>query len=477
MHGITSRLAGLVSDARWDALPPEVVHETKRQLLDSIGCAYAATAVEKGRVSIEFARLLGTSGNSSILGVRGKVACTNAAFANGELINAMDFDAVVAGYGHVSPFVIPPALALAEQQGRSGKDLLLALALSHEVAIRATRTLAGGRSVVTDGPDKGKVVKPAVHGMSIVTFGAAVAASKMLELRREAMAHAIGIAGHWSPVASMVKWSNTIPSSTAKYCSAGWIAQIGVSAALLAKGGYRGDTTVLDTEYGYSRFVGSDVWKPEALFSDFGVEWTTLQTIYKLFPCCRAFSGAIECLLAIMQDNDLTPDNIESVECLLDPFLESPIFKDNIIVSHVDAQFNLPFVLAAAAYNVEMVDWQSETTLRDPRISQFMSKVAYRTHAESDFGQATLNKPTARPSVVEVAAHGKRFSREASYSRGAYTPAEMRLTDAELCRKFAQNLRRSFEPVAIERLTNLIFDIEKVDDVSAQLTPIFQECG
>jgi 2-methylcitrate dehydratase PrpD len=98
------RAGRFVVGIKFEDLPEDVVYETKRVLLDSIGCAIAGITSDKGKISIQLARRLGGPPESSIIGIGDKVSCSNAAFANGELINALDYDAIY----HIPPFVIPP---------------------------------------------------------------------------------------------------------------------------------------------------------------------------------------------------------------------------------------------------------------------------------------------------------------------------------------------------------------------------------
>ena len=116
MDSLSQDIAKFIVETRFEDLPEDVVHEAKRSFLDAIGCAIAGIATEKGKISVALARRLGGPPESSIIGIGDKVSCCNAAFANGELINALDYDALP----HVQPFVIPPALAAAESVGASG---------------------------------------------------------------------------------------------------------------------------------------------------------------------------------------------------------------------------------------------------------------------------------------------------------------------------------------------------------------------
>lgn len=172
-------LAGFLTRTRFDDLPQEVMHESKRLLLDSIGCALGGLITEKGKIAVELAKKQ-KAREATILGVRGKVSTFGAAFANGELMNAMDYDALTAPPGHVSPYVIPPTLALAEGAGAPGQTVILSIALGHEISARLGCALGYYRDIV-----QGKTVFPPIMGMSCNAFGASAAAGKVLALDQE----------------------------------------------------------------------------------------------------------------------------------------------------------------------------------------------------------------------------------------------------------------------------------------------------
>ncbi len=120
----TQQLVSFSLETNFNDLPGAVVHEVKCILLDSIGCGLAGLSVDKGKISVALARRLGGLPESTIIGIGDQVSCTSAGFANGELINALDYDALLHPGGHISPNVIPASLALAETKGTSGKDFI-----------------------------------------------------------------------------------------------------------------------------------------------------------------------------------------------------------------------------------------------------------------------------------------------------------------------------------------------------------------
>ena len=123
--------------ADYDKIPAEVIHESKRVLLDGLGNALGGIASDKGKIGIMFARRQGSNGAASLIGVGGKSSAAVAAFCNAELWNGLDMDPVP----HVPPIVIPAILAVAEERGSTGKELLAALCVGQEVARRLSRVL------------------------------------------------------------------------------------------------------------------------------------------------------------------------------------------------------------------------------------------------------------------------------------------------------------------------------------------------
>ena len=122
----TKVLTRFTADTSYEDLPRGVVHETKRVLLDSIGVALASLSTDRGKIALAYARHLGDPSEATILGVGDKVSCRSAAFANGEMISDLDFDVRIRVEDwaiHLTPFVVPAPLAVAEREGSSGKAI------------------------------------------------------------------------------------------------------------------------------------------------------------------------------------------------------------------------------------------------------------------------------------------------------------------------------------------------------------------
>ena len=87
MVAVTQQLIRFVQETRFPSLPLDMVHVTKRSLVDALACALAGSSADRGKIAVRLAKRFGGPSESSVIGVSGKVSCVNAAFANGELMN------------------------------------------------------------------------------------------------------------------------------------------------------------------------------------------------------------------------------------------------------------------------------------------------------------------------------------------------------------------------------------------------------
>ena len=421
-------------------LPAEVVSVTKNIVLDSVGCALGGYAVDKGRIAVQFAKCSGFCPEASIIG-DGQVSLPNAAYANGELMNALDFDAILMP-GHVSPYVVPAPLAAAELAQATGKDLIVSVAIAHEIAARIGGALPPMRIVKGKPPSVTLEIRPR-FGYSNSVFGATAATCKLLRLDETTTANAVGLAGYNAPMLHLAKWATTLPASMLKYTCAGWIGHVATISALLAERGYTGDTTVLDGDFGYWKFSGADSFDWEFVTSQLGERWHVLGTEFKPYPCCRVYHSPLDAFIKIIREHELRPDDIERVSAKIGQ-AEDPVFKNTSIVSHVDAQFSGPYIFAAAAHHWAEPGaiWQHSETLHDRRLLAFMNKVniePYAKYAEELYERQVLKGLPyigTRPALVTVIAKGHTYVEEATFPRGS---TRNPLTREELHQKFKNN--------------------------------------
>ena len=291
---ITRQLAHFGTDTKWEDLPPRIVKETKLILMDTVGCALGALATEKGKINVALAKRYGGPPESSIIGVGDKVACSNAAFANGELFITLDYSNIMAG-GHDGVYVVPTILAIAESTGASGKDLVLSTAIGFETSARIARAV-GRHNITPEAVQRQRTAQPGLMGNAYSNFGAAAGAGRLMKFDEDKMLHALGVAGHLCMVLSYSRWGFGKDRYMAKYAVPGWQSTGAVAATLLADMGYTGDTTVLDDpEHGFAHFVGFKNWYPDEITDKLGTEWCfDFRLHYKPYPCCAVFHCVLD---------------------------------------------------------------------------------------------------------------------------------------------------------------------------------------
>ena len=449
--GVMQNLVDFVVETGYEDLPEAVVHESKRVLLDSIGVAIAGLATDKGKYAVELARRFGGSPEAIILGIGDRVSCNSAAFANGELINALDMDALLVP-SHISPCVIPALLALAEINSASGRDLLVANVLAHEISTRFGRALTS-------------IGYATLYGLNLSVVGGTAGAAKVSKLDKEKMTHALSLACYMAPsLIPMMRFPYAAPPSMAKYVPAGLVAQTEIIAVLLAEMGYIGDREIFDGEHAFWEAMHQAQWDPQRLTDSLGERWSFLATHYKPYPCCRLMHSGLDGFIKIIEDNNLCAEDIEQVNVFLNPDSDSPVWTNRQIQSCIDAQFSIAYVFAAAAHRVRIgADWQDAQTISNPKIVEFMDKVSFYPHPE--FKSVFLENPRTDLSLVEVAAKGQLFRQETTFAKGTHSPLEFRMTDEELENKFKSNTSRNLPRNKINQAIKYLFELDNKENV------------
>ncbi|MGV9711447.1 MmgE/PrpD family protein [Gordonia sp. NPDC003424] len=469
---IIERLARFSAETALADVPEDVVHESKRLLLDSIGVAVAGTRHPKGEIGIRFGlRTGGTAPEATIIGTGERASIFGAAFANGELINALDMDAVLPP-GHVTPYTLPGALAAAEYSGASGAELLVAIAVSHEMSYRLGKAV----DYVRDRKADGTVGLAPVIGYSLTTFGATAAIQRLLGHQQQTIVDGLGIAGITAPVNSQREWFAHAPSSTLKYLSAGVLAQQAMNSAHLAEYGHRGDKWVLDDhEFGFRRFIGTSRWEPAGITDGLGEKWGFPgETSYKPYPHCRILHAPLDALTSIVAEHGIRPEAIDSIRVFGEAWVFEPVWQNNEIDLLHDAQFSIAHGLAVGAHNVmPRRAWQDPDVVFSDSVMRLLPKVRYEAHP--DWASNLAGNPAARPTRVEVVANGQTFVQERSFPKGSPSPdPDTYLTDDELIAKFRDNVSGIVSDETAEDIVTRVFslqDAESVGEILAATRP------
>jgi 2-methylcitrate dehydratase PrpD len=467
----TKKLAAFIAGLDFSDLPSDIIHENKRVLLDSLGCAIAGDSMQASKIVSQIAVRLGGKDEATILGRNSKVACTNAAFANAQLINAQDFDA--GSVGHDTPAIIAGALAAAETNNASGKDLVLAIALGHELATRLKAAEAAPPS--PDGIGTGKTGNLEGLGYAFVTLAVAASSGKLFTLNPEQIRRALGIASFIHPPNTNKRYFDISPVWNVKYTVFGQVAETGVISALLAQMGFTGDDEILDRESCFWKAAGQKAWTPDKIVQNIGEKWT--HTIsYKRYPSNYPTAGAKDCLSEIIEENDVQPEEIEKITARIWPIWQYRSMRENRLRTEEDFIFNVPYQLTCAAFRINPTRWLDPEVRKDPELSGFMKRVKFDIDCdEKEYNQAKESNPKANLCSAEIVARGTTFKKQTLYRKGLNSPPECRMTDNELVDKFKGNVSKILSGGAAMKVAGAIFEIDKfgrASDVIGMLSPV-----
>lgn len=436
MAELTRTLADFTVLTRFEDLPAAVVRESKRLLLDTIGCAIGAIGTESGRITLQYVEALGGNPRATVIGGSQRSSVTAAAYANGRLANVLDADDTFPTSTHFGNATVFSALALAEDLDRSGAELLTAIAVGFDVGARIGSWMGPPMQI-----ENGEVIGwnelggPAAT-MTWAAVGAAASAAGLTPLQAN---HAFGIAGANSPQPTLRKWAESPFQPMYKYADAGWCAEIGTSAAMLAKMGSTGFLDVLDGPNAFWRWYGSPSHDDVALIGKLGEDWQILNTTYKPWPCCRWIHHPLTAFAGIREQHGLKPDEIDKIVVRANPFALTPIFQDQHPEDMLSAEFSHAHAMAVLAHDIPAGPrWYDAATMSDPCIVNFRKRVTVTPEpTSSNIGTwITGGQWRGVPGGVDVHARGQVFSGTADMSLGDPWSELTLYSDAAILAKF-----------------------------------------
>ena len=451
---LSQQLSKWVCPVTFEELPEDIVKSTKMRVLDVIGLATAGAETQFGRSTRDAALALSPPGSCRILGFGDKVGVAAAAFANGALSQALEFDdthneSIV----HISSPAVSAALAISETTKVSGRDLITAIAVGNEISCRVGSVASG------------ELHKRGFHPTGLfATFGAAYLASKLLGLDAGAMARAAGIAGSFAS-GLLECW---VDGTQTKFLHPGWSAQSGITAALLARAGVTGPAQVFEGRWG---LFASHVQDPAA-HRDFkridhklGNHWESRNSSFKPFPAAHVIHPYIDAALQLRLRHHIAPENIERVECPVTSFIVGivcePTSEKFAPASDSHGRVSLQYSVAEALHLGGLgKSAYSPESLRNPEILALARKVEYRV--DPNYPGPGRFKGAVRITLRD----GRTVEHVEEHNRGS---AENPMTYAELRAKFDENASGFLSPDRRSALADEIGRLEQLSDASLLL--------
>jgi 2-methylcitrate dehydratase PrpD len=450
LQTFSETIAQWVANSAFEDLPADVVADTRLRILDVIGLSIAGGATPFGvgvRRTAESAagmrcRLWGTNETASL---------TSAAFTNGALSQALEYDdthneSIV----HMSSPAVAAALALVDDRGGSGRDLIRAVAIGNEISSRAGSVAPS------------QFHKRGFHPSGLFApFGIACLASAYLGLAPKQATAAMGIVGSFA--AGLIQcW---VDGTQSKFLHPGWAAQSGISAARLAQEGITGPVEVFEGRFGLfaSHMQGGTV-EPNfgRLTNELGARWDSRNSSFKPFPAAHVIHPYIDAILRMRARPGLTPDQIARIECPVAPYIVGivcePLAEKRRPLTDSHGRVSLQYTLAEAlALGKIGRHSYAPASLRDPEILALADRIDFVV-------DESLPGPEQFKGVVRATlTDGTRIEEIEEHNRGsAINP----MTLEEIEGKFRENVDGTLSRESADRLIDAIHNLEKLDDAS-----------
>ncbi|MCD6187340.1 MAG: MmgE/PrpD family protein [Desulfuromusa sp.] len=307
-------LEKFIHDLSWDEIPEQTRNIARLCTLDAIGCAVAGSRCEKLSDHVNTILKQNPTALDPVWGTHFKLDLPWAIFFNAHITAYFDIDdGHRKAQGHPGATIVPAALATAHHRNLSGKNLLEALIVGYEIAIRAALVM---RSL--GGPRKGS------GGWAIT--GAAAAVSRLLGCSSEQTVHAIGLAEYYAPQAPQDR-SAAFPSEMKEGIA--WGAQTGYTAALLASSGF----TAMRPHLADSPLV-----------EDLGTNFEIEKTYFKTYACCRWAHPAIDGLKEML---DKQPRPLETIHKIrIRTFDKAGLMARRNPTTTLEAVYSIPYAIS-----------------------------------------------------------------------------------------------------------------------------------
>src|SRR6266481_547251 len=462
--GLTGYVGRFVATTKYEDIPPEVIELGKKSILDGLGLALAGSMARTGTICRQYLEDLGLcDGKATIIGSAWKTSPRFAAFVNAVSIHADDFDdtqlAVAKDrvYGllvHPTVPVLPAALALAEQGGVSGKELMLAYHLGVEVECKIAEAISprhyqdGFHSTGTCGP-----------------FGSAAACAKLLRFDVSKTLNVFGLA------ASQSGGLRENFGTMTKPFQAGRAAESGLESAELVALGWSAADQILEADRGFFHAFGGS-YDPAAIMGRLGKPWTFVSPGISLkpYPSGSLAHPAMTELVRLIEANNIQAAQVEKVDVGANHNMTTTLLHHQPKTG-LEAKFSMEFCLAILLLRQKAgLGEFSDQVVEQPDVQEMISKINFYVDPQAE--SAGFDKMT---SLLKIhLTNGKTISGNADFGKGS--PAdpmtfEEAATKFRGCAEFAEWPRSK-----TEKIIATVRNFESVSDTAA-LFPLLRAEG
>jgi len=450
---IARTLARQVVHFGFQDLPPDVIHQTKRVMLDTLGCAIGGYDNDASRAIQDLIKEMGDREEATVFGTGLRTSCMNAALVNGAMVRYLDYNDTAfilqgktyrTGY-HPSE-VIPPVLALAERQHLGGKDVITAIVMGYDLSLGFLEGVVGPGMEKRgwNGDTRGAYIMPLVAG-------------KMLGLNEIQMENAVGICGSCHAVLGILDTPAEEYTMT-KNIRFPTMAYNGIWTALLAQKGFTGPTTIIEGHDGFVETIMNGEYDPGQLTQIKG-KFAIRETCIKSMIADFSSHGHLTATLKLVKEHDIKTEDIAEVRITTskrcaehtgDPVKKYPKNKET-------ADHSSYYLTAIAIIDRQIgPDQFTQEKFHDPKVRALIDKVTLR-------GDPDLDR--ARPAGISeiVTRQGGMYRCRVDYPRGH---ARNPMTDEEIVEKFRSMASKYMSDPQMKQVIDTVFELDKLDDIA-----------
>jgi 2-methylcitrate dehydratase len=452
---LAEELSHYAYSLKYSDIPENIVHESKKRIIDALGCGVGAFNAEPVRFSRRIAERAKVNNGSTLLGTKKTSTPDMAAFVNGIMVRYFDYNDTYLSKEPAHPSDnLGACLSVANSESANGKDLLLSVALAFEIQCR-----------LCDAADIRH------RGWDHVCYGlvsTALASGRLMGLNSEKMTQAVNLALNSHITMRQVRAGEL---SMWKGCSFANAGRNGVFSSLLAREGMTGPSPIFEGEMGFFKQVSGPFQIDAEDFGGRNGSFKIGETYLKYFPAeihsQTAIWAALEARKEIGDLNEIASTEVASHEAgytILgkDPEKWAPATKET-------ADHSLPYIVAMALLEGK-IDNSSYAPKKfmDPRTLNFLKNVTVVEDKDltAMYPEAVANRVTVRLTS------GKVISKQVNYHKGH---PKNPMIDQDVEKKFQSLTKRQLSKSQAKRALDMLWTLEKVSDVSRLFSALVVE--
>ena len=445
---VSREIGAYIAAAHRRPLPPEVAEKTKLHLLDSLAAILSGSRLKPGLFAARFAQALGGPEEAQVLGTGIRVSAINAALANGMAAHADETDdSHLRSRAHLGCAVVPAALALAERNGRSGRELMNAVALGYDIGARSTMALGYGPA---------KTQKHSTHSIA-ATFGASAAAGTLIHPSTEQAVFILSFAAQQA--SGVPSWNRDSEHVEKAFDFGGMGARNGVFGALIVEAGASG---VSDPMIGRHSFLDGFAEKPDEaeLTRGLGAEFEVMQASIKKWCVGSPIQAALDSLVYLMEQHTIGADDVEAITAIM------PDDRLHVVSDAAISDICLQYLLAVTLIDgtLTFVSSHDEARMHDPAVLAMRARIRAVPSPE-----LTVARP-ARQAIIEL--HLKNGTTVSRRTHAVLGTPDNPMSPQEVVAKAEDLVAPVIGQGRARELSARIMDIESCTDVR-ELRPLF----